>query len=102
MSPDILNNPTFLLVIGVITPLICVVLTFIFRKVEPSTDVKRWIGVGLVALTIAIAILTSQIYLQWHTVLDWVLGIGGALVYYELFYRFGVKMLPESWRNGYK
>jgi hypothetical protein len=102
MSPDILNNPTFLIIVGAITPLICVILTFIFRKVEPSKDVRRWIGVGLVALTIIIAIFSSRIYLQWHTVWDWVIGIGGALLYYELFYKFVIKMLPESWRNGWK
>lgn len=96
---DIFNNSTFLSIVGIATPVICLILTFVFRKTEPSKDVKRWISVGLIVLTMAVAIISSGIFKQWVTVWDWISGIVAVLLYYKIVYEFVIKMLPESWRT---
>lgn len=98
---DIFTNPTFLWIVGLATPVICFILAWAFKKTEPSKNVKQWVSWGLMGAVLLVAILVSGVYKQWTTVMAWITGIVGYIVYYRLvIYEFVIKMLPESWRKN--
>lgn len=97
---DIFNNPTFLGIVGIATPLICLALTLIFKKLKPSKDVKQWISWGIMVVIFLTAIFISGVFKEWTTFSAWIAGIIGYVIYYRLVvYEFMIKMLPEEWRK---
>lgn len=94
-----LTDPTFLLVLGVVSALIPVIMGLIFKDKPVPKGIKRWVPVIVTGSFWVLGFIIWGAFKDWSTPTEWLLGITAGLG--EMLIVYNVVWVPIKKKLGW-